>query len=117
MIFDTLIEKGANKALNSLKEKYVDPNIEGIGKVKAISYQNKQLYLTVVLDGLENIDINVTCKDISIAKDNSSITIGSYTSNMPFAENALNRFARKPFDVPEGAARTVLSGAKIALGL
>ncbi len=117
MIFDTIKDKGISMALNSLKEKFVNPNIEGIGTVKAISYADKQLHLTLVLVGLEDRDIDITCKDISIAEDGSSVMVGAYTSNMPFAENALNRFASQPFEVPEGAARGALVMAKKALGL
>lgn len=107
----------ANKALGWIKEKFVNPNIEGIGTVKKILFENGKLLLTVELTGLEDRPIDITASDIRIAPDNSSIEVRMFESNMPFVQTALNRFATRAFDVPEGSARMGLATAKAVLGL
>lgn len=92
-------------------------DLEGIGVIKQITFKDAKLNLTVILNGLENHEITVTCDDIGISPDGASLSIGSFASNMPFVENALNRFAPKIFAVPEGKAREALIAAKQALEL
>lgn len=106
-----------SKALNGLKEKFVNPNLEGIATVREIAYRDKMLFLTLILEGLEDKPIEVWGSGVEIAADGSSIKISKYESNMPFAKTALNRFATMPIPVPEGAARLATIAAKKALGL
>lgn len=99
-------------------DKLINPRLAGIAKVKSLSLDNRKIYLTCVLDGLENVDIQVVCNDLAIAEDGSFIEVGNFTSNMPFAENALNTFAAKKYPVPEdGMARKALVIVKKTLGL
>lgn len=116
-MFACMKNKALQMALNGIKEKFVNPNIEGIATVKEMCWKDKTLYLLLVLNGLEDHPIEVTASDIKIAPDCSSITIGSYDSNMPFAYNALNQFGKSPIAIPEGNARMGLKMAKSALGL
>lgn len=117
-MFDFLKNMAAKKALNFFKEKVVNPNLDGIGVITSISLLDKMLYLTLMLDGLGETEIIITGKGISIAEDGSSITVQSFKSNMPFAENALNRFAAgRAFAVPEGKARDYAGMAKKLFGL
>lgn len=116
-MFGWLRNKTAQFALNIAKDKFVNPNLEGICTVNEISYRDKALALTLTLDGLEDHPIEVTCSEIEIAPDCSTITIHKYESNMPFAQNALRRFACKPIPIPEGGARTAVCTARKVLGL
>ncbi len=106
-----------NKTLGWIKEKFVNPNIEGIGVVKKINFEDKKLRLTIELAGLEDRPIDIVASDIVIAPDNSSITVRKFESNMPFMQTALNRFGTQSFAVPEGSARLGLATAKCVLGL
>lgn len=112
-----LREKTAQFALNMVKDKFVNPNLDGICTVNEIRYHEKALALKLTLDGLEDRPIEIICSDFEIAPDCSTITIRKYESNMPFAQNALNRFASNPIPVPEGGARTAVSAARKVLGL
>lgn len=112
-----LRDKTAQFALNMVKDKFVNPNLDGICTVSDIRYHDKALSLTLALDGLEDRPIEVTCSDFEIAPDCSTITIHKFESNMPFARNALNRFASGPISIPEGGARTAVCAAKKVLGL
>ena len=117
-MFGMLKNMATNKALNFFREKAVNPNLDGIGVITSISLLDKMLYLTLMLDGLGETEIIITGKGISIAEDGSSITVQSFKSNMPFAENALNRFAAgRHFELPEGNARSYAMMAKKILGL
>lgn len=116
-MFDALKNRAVSAALNGVKEKVVNPNLDGIGKVTNIAYENKKLFVTVVLAGLEDKPVTVLCNNIDIAPDASSVSVSGFASNMPFAENALNRFLPASFQVPEGSTRMVLLMAKKALGL
>lgn len=112
-----LLSMATTVALKGVKDKLVNPNIEGIGVVKEISFRDRTLFLTVVLDGLEDRPIEISCSRLEIAPDGSSVTVHEFQSNMPFAQNALNRFAVRPFSVPEGGARMAVVAAKKGLGL
>lgn len=112
-----LRNKTAQFALNMVKDKFVNPNLDGICTVSEIRYHDKALSLTLTLDGLEDRPIEVTCSDFEIAPDCSTITIRQYESNMPFAQNALRRFASRPIPIPEGGARTAMGTARKVLGL
>lgn len=112
-----LRNKMTTLALNGVKDKFMNPNLDGIGVVREISYRDKMLFLTIALDGLEDRPIDLRCSDIKIAPDGSTITIHGFESNIAFAQNALNRFATRPFKVPEGGARMAVMAVKKALGL
>lgn len=107
----------ANKVLNWAKEKFVNPNIDGIGIVKKISFEDKKLYLTVELAGLEDRPVDIVVSDIRIAPDNSTIEARSFEASMPFIQTALNRFATRVFSVPEGSIRMGLATSRAVLGL
>lgn len=113
----SIASAGISMALNGVKEKVVNPNLEGIGVVKEISFRDKKLHLKLVLDGLEDKVIEISCSKVTIAPDGSSVGLSGFSSNMPFAENALNRFAPKAFSVPDGAGRIALVAARKVLGL
>lgn len=116
-MFGIFVSGAVTFALNRVKEKFVNPNLDGIGQVREISYRDKMLLLTLVLEGLEDRPVEIRCSSIEIAPDGSSVRIGGFESNMPFAQNALNRFATEPFAVPEGSARMAVCAAKKLLGL
>lgn len=106
-----------NYALRKVKEKLVNPALEGIGVVREISFKDGSLFLTLILEGLEDRPIDVRCSEIEIAPDGSQLTIHQFESNMPFAQNALTRYGTRPIDIPEGSARFAVATAKKALGL
>lgn len=116
-MFAYLKNMTASIALTGLKEKLVNPNLEGIGRVTEISFKDKTVFVTVVLDGLETQPIEACCRKIEIAPDGSSIKLSDFDAKLPFAKNALNRFAARPFDIPEGKARAALIAAKKTFGL
>lgn len=116
-MFESLKRKAAEFALNKFKEKTMNPSLEGIGVIKEITLKDKQLHITMILEGLEDKPLTICASDIEIAPDGSSISINKYESNMPFAQNALARFVPNPLPIPEGSARTGVNAARKLLDL
>ncbi len=116
-MFKCVRERICNYALGKVKEKLMNPVLEGIGVVKEISWRDGSLFLTLVLEGLEDRPIDVRCSEIEIAPDGSALTIHKFESNMPFAQTALNRFGTRAIEIPEGNARFAVVTAKKTLGL
>lgn len=116
-MFEYLKNMTASIALTGLKEKLVNPNLEGIGRVTDISFKDKTIFVTLVLDGLENQPIEACCRKIEVAPDGSSVKLSDFDSKLPFVKNALNRFAARSFDIPEGKVRALLAAAKRTFGL
>lgn len=88
-------------ALNGLKDSVINPHIKGLGTVHSLDIQDGKLMLSATLDGFDDTLISITCNKFQIASDGSSVTLGDFTASKPFAENALNRFAAKTFEVPD----------------
>lgn len=116
-MFECIKNMAVSVALNGLKEKFVNPSLEGIAKVTEISFKDKAISATILLEGLEDRPIEACCRKIEIAPDGSSVTLSDFESRLPFVKNALNRFAARTFAIPEGNARGVLAAAKKTFGL
>lgn len=117
MFFNSLKNNVVSMALNTAWEKLMGQYLDGIGTVKKISYEDGKIFLTVILAGLEDKPIDITCSEIEMAADGSAISVRKFESNMPFVQTALNRYAVKSFAIPPGKARLACECVKKALGL
>lgn len=116
-MFESLKDSAITMALGKLRDKVIDPYLEGIGTVEKITYKNKKLFLCVQLDGLYE-PLEVECAEINFEPDGSAVRVDKFSANLPFMQTALDRFAAgKSFEVPEGAARLAIIAAKKVLGL
>ena len=117
-LLNTFKNAAATKALEGLKEKVLNPGFARFGQISRIAYENKRLTLGLLLKGLEDREIEVSCAGIRIADDGSSVTLYDYTSNVEFVTEAMNMFATRPIDVPDNSmVRSVVKTAKTVLGL
>ncbi len=91
-----------DKTFNAMRDKVINPKIADIAKVKSIELNDGKINLICTLNGLDDVEINITCNKVSISPDGESITVSDFTSNMPFAENALNAFASREFKIDSG---------------
>ena len=108
----------ARKTLAKLRDKVINPKIADIAKVKSLELKDGELHLVFTLNGLDNVDISVVCHKISISPEGDKITVSDFSSNMPFAENALNSFAAREYVIDEGPmAKLGLLAARKMLGL
>lgn len=117
-MFNALKNMAVSAALEKVRTKVLNPKLSGIGVVDEMIYRDKRLFLKLRLEGLEDRPIDVRCSEINIAPDGSSLSIGKFESNMPFARVALESFAaNRVFEIPEGGARVAIMAAKKVLGL
>ncbi|MBQ9407180.1 MAG: hypothetical protein IJU37_10665 [Desulfovibrio sp.] len=117
-LFDKFRDMAVRKALAEIKDRLLNPALKGIGIVTQIAYRDKKLSLTCQLNGLEDSPIEVSVGTIAIADDASQLRLGDFEANRAFAQNALNLFAARTYDVPDTTAvRFSLKTAKKVLGL
>lgn len=117
-ILDGFANAAATKMLNGLRDSVLNPQLEGIGRITTLRYENKRLYVTIVLNGLEDREIQASCSKIAIAQGGGSVTLGGFETNMPFMSTIFERHIDgKPIPLPEGTARTAAAAAKAVLGL
>ncbi len=113
-----LLDMGVKMGLDKVRESVVNPRLEGIGKVEEMTFRDKKLYARLQLEDLEDHPLEITCEDISVAGDGSSVTVGKFTANKKFMRTALDRYlAGRPIPIPEGKARLAILAAKKLMGL
>lgn len=113
-----LMDLPIKMALNKTRDSYINPQLEGIGILEELNWKDGKLSGVLRLVDMEDQPIEVTCSDIKMSPDASSVRIGSFSSNKKFAETALKRFAEnRDFSIPEGAARIAAKTAKKILNL
>lgn len=107
-----------DKTLNTVREKVINPKIADIAKVRSMEFKDGRLALRLTLNGLDDTEIEVVCNKVSISPDGETITVSDFSSNMPFAENALNSFAAGEYKIDAGpVARVGMLAARKMLGL
>ncbi|MBD5552843.1 MAG: hypothetical protein HDQ44_00745 [Desulfovibrio sp.] len=116
-MFESLKNKAVDMALSGIRAKYINPALAGLGQVHEMSWRDGKLHLVLTLEGLPDSPISVTATDIWISQENDAISVGAFDASLPFARNALNRFGRGPFPIPEGAPRSAIRAARGCLGL
>lgn len=117
-IFGFLKKRAIRMALENAMDKIINPRLAGIAKVRSLSWKDGRLQAVCALEGLDNVEIDIVCNSVSIAPDGGSVTLGDFTSNMPFAENALNQFAARSWEIPDtGMARGILAAIKKTLDI
>lgn len=102
--------------MREFKEKYMKDLFDGIGTIQELTFQDKTLKLLVRLDGLDK-PVEITASNIEIAPDGATVKVNSFDSDLPFLKAALNRFATRPFTLPEGNPREGAECARKVLGL
>ena len=96
----TIVETGTNIALEYLRTKVFNKELEGIGKILQIYLKDKRLIAHLILNGLEDRQFVISCDDIRIASDGSDIQLKRFSSNSLCIQNILNDFARRTYKMP-----------------
>lgn len=113
--FDKLAGGAANMLLNSdMVLDAINGYVDRYATVKRITKQDKCFTIEAQPAGSNEL-LTVVVGDISIADDNSSVSIGSLSANLPWAEHALQDFVQgRKIAVPE-SVRGVLGKVKTVL--
>ncbi len=107
-LFRTVKDKAATAALDAVGKEFFNRVIADYGRLKSLRIEERTLKATLVLHGLEDKDIELACASVVISEDGSAVTLKGFTSNMPFAEKALNAFAARTYSVESAATRAAL---------
>ena len=110
-LIEAIKDKTLQTALNQLRDLIINPLLTDYGRLTSLTINDKTLACKVKLLGLEHEELEVSCSQISIADDLSTITLSNFKANKLFLENALNTFATKPLNLPDNPA--VRTGIKI----
>lgn len=92
------------------------PSLEGIARISELEWRNGELRVSLILDGLPERPLEISVRDIEISPDCSLLHVHYFSASMAFAQNALMRFAARPFAIPP-AARPALAALRPLLGI
>ena len=106
---DKLKEDGLiNTTLNTLGKNLANKYLDGIMELKEVKMVNKKPTLLFTLHGLAGVEFTAEMGCFAISENGDKIMCGDYHSNMPFIENALNKFAAKTIEISDPKAQTAL---------
>ena len=106
--FDGLASMMADSAAKSL----INRHIERYGKLKSLIIQNGDIKASLLLNGLSDREVAISCASVEIAEDGSSVRLGDFSSNVSCIEQALNDFCTRTFEVTATPAQVALRGVR-----
>lgn len=107
-----LMEMLANKLADSKGKDYINQHIAKYGKLTSLFFKDGQVRASLLLNGLEDREITISCASVDIAEDGSAISLGDFSSNLPCIEQALNDFCTRTFPVDSKGAQVALVGVR-----
>ncbi len=117
-MISALKDKVVDAALGQIVDRALNPKLADIARISKVAIEDGTLSIHFILKGLDEKEMDVQCSSISIAEDGSSISLGNYTSNIEFLQNALNQFATLTLPVPDNTmTRAILKTVKAVLNI
>lgn len=108
-------EKIANVFADYKGVDMINQHIAKYGKLTSLFLKDGQVRASLLLNGLEDREITISCTSVDIAEDGSAVSLGGFSANLPWVEQALNDFCTRTFKVPAGGARLALAIARKTL--
>lgn len=102
----------ANMMADSAAKNLINQHIAKYGKLTGLFFKDGQIRASLVLNGLEDKEISVSCASVAIAEDGSEISLGNFSANLPCIEQALNDFCTRTYKVESGRAQLALVAAR-----
>ncbi|MDE7240366.1 hypothetical protein [Desulfovibrio sp.] len=106
------MEMLANKLADSRGKDYINEHIAKYGKLKSLFFKDGQIRASLLLNGLEDREITISCASVNIAEDGSEISLAGFSSNLPCVEQALNDFCTRSFPVNSKGVQIALAGIR-----
>lgn len=106
------MEKFASKLADSQGKEYINQHIAKYGKLTSLFFKDGQIRASLLLNGLEDREISISCASVDIAEDGSAISLGDFSSNVPCVEQALKDFCTRTFPVKPKSAQIILIGIR-----
>lgn len=107
-----LMEKFANLLTDSTGKNLINQHIAKYGKLKSLFFKDGQIKASLLLNGLDDREITISCASVDIAEDGSEISLGDFSSNLPCVEQALNDFCTRTFPVNSKSGQVALVGIR-----
>lgn len=103
-ILDTIASMMADSAGKNL----INQHIAKYGKLKSLFFKDGKINASLILNGLDDKEICISCASVKIADDGSEISLADFTANVPCIEQALNDFCTRSFPVKSTKAQYAL---------
>lgn len=113
--FNKIVDAGGSKVLDSYGKDIANEFLKGIATVKSIKLENKKPVITITLEGMSDRDITICVGILSVNEEGTKIMLGDYSSDMPFIQNALNKYAVRTIDVGDPKMITALKAIRKVL--
>lgn len=107
-ILDTFASMMADSAGKNL----INQHIAKYGKLKSLYIKEGEINASLILNGLDDKEIHISCASVDIAEDGSQISLRDFSSNVPCIEQALNDFCSRSFRVKSTRAQYALIAAR-----
>lgn len=108
-------DKALNAALDSLVRDAANKAIADYGTLRRLQFEGGVLKGKVVLHGLEEREIDISCATVEISPNGTSIRLANFRSNLAFAEKALNNFAARSYTVTSPPLQKALQAIRAML--
>lgn len=102
----------ANLMADSAAKNLINQRIANYGKLKSLFIKDGEIKASLLLNGLEEKEIFISCASVDIAEDGSRISLADFTANVPCIQQALNDFCTRSFSVNSRGAQAALIGAR-----
>lgn len=98
----------ANLMADSAAKNLINQHIAKYGRLKSLFFKDGEIRASLVLNGLDDREVTVSCASVDIAEDGSKISLGDFSANVPCIEQALNDFCARTFEVSSRRAQLAL---------
>lgn len=102
----------ANLMADSAAKNLINRHIARYGKITSLVFKNGEIQAALVLNGLDDREITISCASVDIAEDGSQVSLGDFRANVPCVEQALNDFCTRTFKVDSERAQLALVAAR-----
>lgn len=102
----------ANTLADSAAKNLINQHIAKYGRLRSLFFKDGQIRASLLLNGLDDREITISCASVEIAEDGSHISLGGFSSNLPCIEQALNDFCTRTFPVDSRGAQVALVGIR-----
>lgn len=102
----------ANLMADSAAKNLINQHIARYGRLTSLFFTNGEIKASLVLNGLDDREITVSCASVDIAEDGSQVSLGDFRASLPCIEQALNDFCSRTFKVGSRRAQLALVAAR-----
>ena len=111
-LFSGFLTDGVNALLNSVGKELAQQYLDGIIELREILIVDRKPTMVFTLTGMPDRELSAVVGTVDISEDGSSVRLSNFSSNVPFLENALNRFVTRPIPIEDAKVAFALRKAR-----